>query len=172
MGEFTDVFAQNIIKQLFDLDNKNSRDIVLIINSDGGDVSALFAIHDAMKMVGSDVATLCLGHAYSCAADLLIAGTKGKRFITPTSDIMFHEMSGKAEGSVSEIKDELVTIAHYNKMLRQMTINSLGEKHKYALRSRKDTYLNAEQSLKIGAVDHIVKNIDDMLGILNQQPSK
>lgn len=172
MEGFTDIFAQNVVKQLFALDNKSTRDIVLVINSDGGDVSALFAIHDAMKMIRSDVATLCLGHAYSCAADLLIAGAKGKRFITPTSDLMFHEMSGKAEGSMSEIKDELVTIAHYNKMLRQMTINSLGKNHKFALRARKDTYLDAEQALKIGAVDHIVKNIDDMMNILNPPTTK
>ena len=167
MQDFSDMLALHVVKQLFELDSKNTKDIVLVINSDGGDVEALFAIHDAIKIVKSDVATLCIGHAFSCGANLLIAGTKGKRFITPISSIMFHEMSINVDGTVSNVKDELVSIKHYNNMLEKIAKDNLGPAYKGHTKSRKDNYFNAEQALKIGAVDHIVNNISEMLNIIS-----
>ena len=171
MQDFSDMLALHVVKQLFDLDGKNTRDIVLVINSDGGDVEALFAIHDAIKMVKSDVATICIGHAFSCAANLLIAGTKGKRFMTPISSIMFHEMTAKIDGSTSTINDEMVSIKHYSSMFTKFAKDNLHPEHyKQVLRPRKDIYFNAEQALEIGAIDHIVTNVSDMLAILNPTP--
>jgi ATP-dependent Clp protease protease subunit len=168
MQDFNDMLSLHIVKQLFELDSKNTRDIILVINSDGGDVEALFAIHDAIKIVKSDVATLCIGHAFSCAADLLISGTKGKRFMTPISSIMFHEMMMKMDGSTSNFNDEMVSIKHYNNMLAKIAKDNLNPAHyKQALRTRKDNYFNAEQALKIGAIDHIVTSINDMTSVLN-----
>lgn len=171
MQDFSDMLALHVVKQLFDLDGKNTRDIVLVINSDGGDVDALFAIHDAIKMIKSDVATLCIGHAFSCAANLLISGTRGKRFMTPISSIMFHEITAKIDGSTSTLNDELVSIKHYNNVFAKIAKDNLDPLHyKQALKLRKDVYFNAEQSLEIGAIDHIVTNVSDMLAILNPTP--
>lgn len=162
MKDFGDDLAVSIVKQLFELDNKAKKDITLVINSDGGEVSALFAIHDAMKMVKSDVATLCLGRAYSAAACLLISGTKGKRFITPMSDIMFHEVSSEVEGRLSTIKDEMVSIEHYDNMMQKIAKENLGIPYTKVLRRRREAYYDANQALKVGAVDHIVQGIDDL----------
>jgi len=60
----------------------------LYINSPGGSVTAGLAIYDTMQFLTCDVTTYCLGMAASMGAVLLCAGTKGKRFALPNSDIM------------------------------------------------------------------------------------
>ena len=162
MRDFNDDMALNVIKQLFDLDNKNKRDIFLIINSNGGDLSALFAIHDAIKLIKSNVATVCIGRAYSAAACLLIAGKKGKRFITKHSDIMFHELSSEIEGKISAIKDEMESLKHYDSIMQELASENLGTSYKKVLKRRKEAYYNATEALDIGAVDYIINSIDDL----------
>src|SRR5882724_3356304 len=57
----------------------------------GGSVTAGLAVYDTMQFLTCDVTTYCLGMAASMAAVLLCAGTKGKRFALPNSDIMIHQ---------------------------------------------------------------------------------
>lgn len=162
MAGFDDTLASIVTRRLFELDNKGKRDILLVINSEGGDVSTLFAIHDAMKLVRSDVATLCMGRAYSAAACLLISGAKGKRFITPMSDIMFHEVSAEVGGKISSMKDEMVSIQHYDNMMQRIAHENLGIPYKKVLRRRHEAYYDAKEALKVGAVDHIVSGIEEI----------
>src|SRR5438094_9300554 len=56
-----------------------------------------------MQFLSSDVTTYCLGMAASMGAVLLCAGTKGKRFALPNSDIMIHQVSGGAQGQASDV---------------------------------------------------------------------
>lgn len=51
------------------------QDIALYINSPGGSVTAMTAIHDTIRTLACDVVTTCLGQAASTAAVLLAAGT-------------------------------------------------------------------------------------------------
>lgn len=60
------------------------KDIWLYINSPGGSISAGMAIFDTMKWIPNDVATVAMGLAASMGQFLLSAGTKGKRYATPT----------------------------------------------------------------------------------------
>ena len=75
-----DDVANSIVAQLLLLDSENSeKDIMLYINSPGGVITAGMAIYDTMKLIKSDVSTICLGDAASMGAFLLSGGTKGKR---------------------------------------------------------------------------------------------
>src|SRR6478735_4880980 len=76
------------------------KDISIYINSPGGSVTAGLAIYDTMQFLTCDVNTYCIGMAASMGAVLLSAGTKGKRFALPNSDIMIHQVSGGAQGGV------------------------------------------------------------------------
>src|SRR6266508_5843252 len=79
-----DNVANLVIAQLLHLESESAdRDIALYINSPGGDMTALFAIHDTMQFIAPDVATICVGQAASAAAVLLAAGAKGKRYALP-----------------------------------------------------------------------------------------
>src|ERR1051326_5681976 len=95
-----DHIANLVIAQLLFLQMEDSKkDINIYINSPGGSVTAGLAVYDTMQFLTCDVTTYCLGMAASMAAVLLCAGTKGKRFALPNSDIMIHQVSGGAQGT-------------------------------------------------------------------------
>ena len=87
--------ANLIIAQLLFLTSEDpKKDISLYINSPGGSLTAGLAIYDTMKYVPCDVATLCIGQAYSMSAILLAGGTKGKRHALAHSRLMLHQPWG------------------------------------------------------------------------------
>src|ERR1700737_3700171 len=99
-----DHVANLVIAQLLFLQMEDSKkDISIYINSGGGVVTSGLAIYDTMQFLTCDVTTYCLGMAASMAAVLLCAGTKGKRFALPNSDIMIHQVSGGAPGGARDV---------------------------------------------------------------------
>src|SRR3954464_4775996 len=63
-----DNVANLAIAQLLHLECEGmARGVWMYLNSPGGDMTALFAIHDAMKFIGPGVATICVGQAASAA---------------------------------------------------------------------------------------------------------
>ena len=100
-----DNFANIIIAQLLFLQMSDpKKDIHVYINSPGGSVTAGLAIYDTMQYLTCDVNTYCIGQAASMGAVLLCAGTKGKRFALPNSNIMIHQVLGGAEGAASDVE--------------------------------------------------------------------
>ena len=81
-----------------------TRDIALYINSPGGDMTGLFAIHDTMRYIAPDVATICVGQACSAAAVLLAAGAPGKRSTLPNARVLIHQPHGGAQGQSTDIE--------------------------------------------------------------------
>src|SRR6266550_2826214 len=119
-----DHIANLIIAQLLFLQMTDpKKDIHLYINSPGGSVTAGLAIYDTMQFLTCDVNTYCLGMAASMGAVLLCAGTKGKRFALPNSDIMIHQDSGgdyymsAAEAKSYGLVDEVIKSRKETKLL-------------------------------------------------------
>ena len=103
-----DHIANLVIAQLLFLQMEDSKkDINIYINSPGGNVTSGLAVYDTMQFLTCDVTTYCLGMAASMAAVLLCAGTKGKRFALPNSDIMIHQVSGGAQGAASDVERQV-----------------------------------------------------------------
>ena len=157
-GEINDCMANSVIAELLYLDSINHNDISLYINSPGGVITSGMAIYDTMNFIKSDVSTICLGMAASMAAFLLSSGTKGKRFILPNADVMIHQPLGGAEGQASDIKiasDRIINLRNrLNKILAKNTGKSLSKIEKD---TERDNYLSAEDAIKYGIVDEIIK---------------
>ncbi len=157
--EIDDECAREIIEKLLKLDMHNHRDITMYINSPGGSVSAGLAIYDTMNMIKSDVSTICIGRAASMASVLLVNGERGKRYILPNAEVMIHEVSGYSMGKLTEMQDKLKHSKSLNfklwKILSNKTNKSMSEIKKDI--TRKDSWLNAKESLKYGFVDKILQ---------------
>lgn len=105
VGPVMDSTANLVVAQMLFLESENpDKDISFYINSPGGSVTAGLAIYDTMQWLTCDVNTYCVGMAASMGAVLLCAGTKGKRFALPNSDIMIHQVLGGAEGQASDVE--------------------------------------------------------------------
>lgn len=157
-GEINDNVANSVIAELLYLDSLNHDDISIYINSPGGVISSGMAIYDTMNFVKSDVCTICLGIAASMAAFLLSSGTCGKRFILPNADVMIHQPLGGAEGQATDIKIAADRIVSLRERLNKILAKNTGKSLKLIERdTERDNYLNAEEALKYGIVDKIIK---------------
>lgn len=161
--EVNDTTASLVIAQLLYLEAQDpDKDISLYINSPGGSVTAGMAIYDTMQYIKCDVSTICMGMAASMGAFLLCAGTKGKRFALPNSEIMIHQplIGGSGmQGQASDIKihaDHLVrTKQKLNRILAERTGQTLEQITKDTDR---DNFLSAEEAKNYGLIDRVIEH--------------
>jgi ATP-dependent Clp protease protease subunit len=150
--------ANALIAQLLHLDADNpDRDIQLYINSEGGDPSAMLAIHDTMQHVRPDVATTCVGQAIGVAAVMLAAGARGKRAVLPHARIVLHQPAGQGRGAIPDLilqADELVRVRG---QVEQVLARHTGQA---AAKLRRDTdrdrVFTAEDAVAYGLVDRVL----------------
>jgi len=154
-----DAVANTVIAQMLFLESEDAKkDIKLYINSPGGSVTAGLAIYDTMQYIKPDVSTICIGIAASMSAVLLAAGAKGKRLSLPNSEVMLHQVMGGAEGQATDIK---IRVEHILKIKDKL--NEILAKHtnqpiaKIEKDTDRDFFLSADEALKYGLVDKIIK---------------
>lgn len=156
-GEIDDAMANTIVAQLIYLEGKNpDKDISLYINSPGGSVTAGMAIYDTIQYIKCDVSTICVGLAASMAAFLLAAGTKGKRYCLPNSEVMIHQPLGGAKGQATDI---LISARHIEKTKNKM-IDMLSEmtgtaREKVATDVERDYFMDSAEAKEYGIVDKV-----------------
>ncbi len=153
------VVAQMLFLQMED----PKREINLYINSPGGSVTAGLAIYDTMQFVTCDVATYCVGIAASMGAVLLTAGTKGKRYALPNSDVMLHQVSGGAQGPASDVERTVEYMFRLKKRLIGIIAHHTGKsEEQIQADSDRDYWITAQQAKEYGLVDEVVKSRKDV----------
>ncbi len=157
-GEIDDASANTIVAELIYLEAKNpEKDICVYINSPGGSVTAGMAIYDTMKYVKCDVSTICIGLAASMGAFLLAAGTKGKRFCLPNSEVMIHQPLGGAQGQASDIEITANHIIKTKKKMIEMLSKNTGQSIKKVEKDvDRDYFMTAEEAVAYGLVDKVI----------------
>ena len=156
--EVNDVTASLVVAQLLFLEAQDpDKDIFFYINSPGGSVTAGMAIYDTMNFIKCDVCTICIGMAASMGAFLLSAGTKGKRFALPHSEIMIHQPLGGAQGQASDIKIRAELILRTRDMLNKILSENTGKPIEVIERDvERDHFMTAQQALEYGLIDEII----------------
>lgn len=158
--EIEPTIASSVVSDLLELNAVDQKKpIEIYINSPGGNVPDGFAIIDVMQMMQSIIRTICVGKAYSMAAWILAAGTKGHRFITEHSEVMIHQTRGTLSGNTDQIvlysermKQQEIDM---NRMLSDWTGKNID---KIEQDTKMDFYMNAKEALDYGLVDQILKN--------------
>jgi ATP-dependent Clp protease protease subunit len=155
--EVNDTTASIVIAQMLYLEGQDpDKDISFYINSPGGSVSAGMAIYDTMQYIKCDVSTICMGMAASMGAFLLSAGTKGKRYALPNSEIMIHQPLGGAKGQATEILIAAKHIEKTRERLNRILAENTGKDVAQVERdTERDNYLTAEEALEYGLIDQV-----------------
>ena len=156
--EVNNVTASLVVAQLLYLEGQDAtKDISLYINSPGGSVTDGMAIYDTMQYIKCDVSTICMGMAASMGAFLLSAGTKGKRFALPNSDIMIHQPSGGAQGQATDIMIHADHIIQTKKKLNAILAANTGQPIEVIARdTERDNFMAAQQALEYGLIDKVI----------------
>jgi ATP-dependent Clp protease protease subunit len=79
------------------------KELLLMICSEGGDLSSCFALIDTMRASQIPIKTVGLGLIASCGLLIFISGTKGRRVLTPNTSILSHQFSSAADGKAHEL---------------------------------------------------------------------
>ena len=156
--EVNDATASLVVAQLLYLEAQDpDKDISFYINSPGGSVTSGMAIYDTMNFIKCDVSTVCIGMAASMGAFLLSAGTKGKRFALPNSEIMIHQPLGGAKGQAPDIKIQAELILRTRDRLNAILAKNTGKSiEEIARDTERDNYMTAEQALAYGLIDKVI----------------
>lgn len=156
--EVNDAIANLFIAQLLFLESEDPEaDIHIYINSPGGSVSAGLGMYDMMQYVKPDICTYCTGLAASMGALLLCAGTKGKRYSLPHSQIMIHQPLGGAQGQATDIAIQAKQILLLKEKLNHILVKHTGQPYeKIEKDTDRDRYMSSEEAKDYGIVDHVV----------------
>lgn len=157
-GPIDDDVANLIIAQLLFLESEDpKKDVHFYINSPGGYIHSGLAILDTMNYIKPDVSTICVGMAASMGSVLLSAGTKGKRFILPNSEVMIHQPHGGAQGQASDIEISARQILKKRAALNQILAKNTGQPlKKVEVDVDRDFFMDAEEAKKYGIIDKIL----------------
>jgi len=158
--DVNDTTASLIVAQLLYLEGQDpTKDISFYINSPGGSITSGMAIYDTMQYVTCDVSTICIGMAASMGAFLLAAGTKGKRFALPNSEIMIHQPSGGTQGQETDIRIQAARLTRMKNNLNQLLATATGQPiERIDLDTERDNFMSAEEAKTYGIIDDIIKN--------------
>ena len=159
-GPFDDNMSNSIISQLLFLDAQDpEKDIYLYINSPGGSVTSGMAIYDTMNFINADVQTIVIGMAASMASIILAAGTKGKRWALPNSEVMIHQPLGGAQGQATEIEIAARHILKTREKLNQILADKSGQPIETIEKDTdRDNFMSAQNALDYGLIDGIMEN--------------
>lgn len=161
IGEITDELVYSLILQLRYLQSENpEEEIVMYINSPGGEVASGLALYDVMKAISCPVRTVCEGIAASMAAILFLSGDN--REMLPHAKVMIHDplIRGKIGGNALQIerisKNLLKTREIIGTIIAEHTGRPLLEVYE---KTAADTYFDAEECIEWGLADRIVMEI-------------
>ena len=161
VGPINDNVASLVTAQLLFLESENpKKEISFYINTPGGVVGSGLAMYDTMQYISSKIMTICIGQAASAGSLLLAAGEKGMRFALPNSRIMVHQPSGGFQGQVTDIEIQTNEIIKTKKRLNEIYTKHTSKNIKeIELIMERDRYFSAEEAIKFGLIDKIIKLI-------------
>ena len=157
--------ARNIYSRLIILEKDNAENpITVIINSSGGNADSGFGIYDMLRFVKPPIITLTAGLCASAAVIIFLAGEKEKRFALPNARFLIHQPSTSTVGPAADLG---ITANEILKMRDQFNVIISAETgqdlKKVNADTNRDFWLSADQAVKYGLVQKIVKNRDEIL---------
>lgn len=161
--EVTRDSANLVIAQLLHLESQDpDKDIVLYVDSPGGDVYAGLGIVDTMNYIKPDVSTVCVGMAASMGAVILASGTKGKRLALPNSMVLIHQPSSGVQGQQTDIQIVADETKWIRERLNEILSDATGQPvEKIQADTERDNYLRASEAAAYGLVDKVITSRAD-----------
>lgn len=137
---------------------KKRKELLLMICSEGGDMSAAFALIDVIHSSNIYVKTVGLGQIASAGLMIFLAGSPGRRVLTPNTSILSHQFSWGSDGKAHELfatmKEFELTqkrmVAHY-----ELCTGLSKEEIKTVLLPPHDVWLTAEEALALKICDAV-----------------
>lgn len=150
-------------KVLNSLPSNNSK-IEVVINSGGGDVFAGSEIYTALKEYSGEVIVKVVGLAASAASVIAMAGDKV--LISPTAQMMVHNVSTFAEGDYRDLEHTAEVLKSANQSIANAYKAKTGKSDEELKTLMDDeTWFNAKTAVEQGFADEEMFNEDKALSL-------
>lgn len=149
------------INLMLAMDTQSHKPIKLIISSPGGSLDAAFLIYDVLKRLESPIMTLGTFTA-SAAVLILLAGTKGSRFLMPHSKTMIHLPSTQFSGDTEDIKIAQKEMESYrDRMIEIYQECGVKKSKKQILKDiNREFWMNPKEAISYGLADQVMTKGD------------
>jgi ATP-dependent Clp protease protease subunit len=153
-----DGLANVVVAQLLFLESEDpDKDVMMYVNSPGGDVSAGLAIYDTMQSLRCPVATFCVGQAASMASLLLASGAKGKRNALPHARVMIHQPLAGMQGQATDIEIHAREILKARDTINQLYAHHTGQPVDRIKRdTERDNFMSVGEAKEYGLIDEVL----------------
>lgn len=162
-GAVEEKTAKEVVAKLLLLDSlAPGEEIKLYINSPGGVVTDGMVIYDTMQMISSPVSTICMGMCASMGAILLSGGTKGKRYIYPSGEVMIHQPSlgGYIQGVSADLEIHAEQIRKTKEMGANILAANCGKSFDQIMKDfDRDYWMDAKEAVAYGIVDEVITKL-------------
>ena len=150
--------ANVIIAQLLFLESEDpDKDVMMYINSPGGDIASGLAIYDTMQCLRCPVATYCVGQAASMGSLLLAAGAPGKRHALPHARVMIHQPLAGFRGQATDVEIRAKEILKARDTVNEIYARHTGQPaEKIKLDTERDNFMSSEEAKRYGLIDAIL----------------
>lgn len=137
------------------IDGLDGEELEVEINSGGGDVFAGSEIYTALKRYPGSVKVDIMGIAASAASVIAMAGDTVR--ISPTAQIMIHNVSSRQSGDYRDMQHEANVLENYNKSIANAYMLKTGLSQEELLDyMNKETWLNAQQAKELRFADEVM----------------
>jgi ATP-dependent Clp protease protease subunit len=157
--------AKEFIQSLLLLEADNAKEpIKVLLNSPGGEVTAGFAIYDAIRFIGPEVKIVCTGLCASIATIILTAVPKKNRLSTPNCEFLIHQpLSQGITGRISDIEIASKELAKTKEKLLSILAKETGKTMDQITRDcDRDYWMTAIHAKEYGLVDRIIDKKSDV----------
>lgn len=137
------------------INEADGKDLEVIINSGGGDVFAGSEIYTSLKDYDGKVNVKVVGVAASAASVIAMAGDNVA--ISPTAQMMMHNVSSVAQGDYRDLQHGSDMLKNYNKSIANAYMLKSGmEQEELLSLMDKETWLNAHEAREKGLADEVM----------------
>lgn len=156
--EVDDGVANTVIAQVLHLENESREaPIQMYVNSAGGDVQAVLAIHDALAYVRCPVAVTCVGQVVAAPVLLLAAGTPGLRSVLPHSRVVLRPLEASGRGAVPDLILAVEEVERVRRQLEQLLATATGrDPAQVRCDLERERVLDAAAAVEYGLADEIL----------------
>lgn len=152
--------AQAVVTRLLILDAEQPEaEIVLYINSAGGDIHAGLAIYDAIQTIRSPVSPICTGTAANMGSLLLAGGTAGRRFAWPHARVMLHQplLLETLTGTATDLDIRAREMLQRRDAIYRLYAHHTGQAvEKIAQDMGRDYWMSAAEAKDYGVIDAVL----------------
>lgn len=137
------------------LEKANGEDLEVEINSGGGSVFAGSEIYTALKSYKGNVTVKIVGLAASAASVIAMAGKKV--LMSPTAQMMIHNVSSCAEGDYREMEHTAEILKNANDTIANAYRLKTGKTQEELLALMdKETWMTAQKAKELGFIDEVM----------------